>query len=51
MATVTLARKAMKICAICCIVSLPLLVSDSFAGDADAGKRLAQLRCAPWGTR
>ena len=47
MATVTLARRTMKIVAICCIVSLRLLVSDAFAGDADAGKRLAQVRCAP----
>ncbi len=47
MATVTLARRTMKIFAICCILWLPLLVSDGFAGDAVAGKRLAQLRCAP----
>jgi hypothetical protein len=47
MAIVTLARRAMKICPICCIASLPLLVADAFAGDADAGKRPAQLRCAP----
>jgi hypothetical protein len=47
MDTVTLARRTMKIFAICCIASLPLLVCDAFAGDADAYKRLAQLRCAP----
>ena len=47
MATVMLARRTMKIFAICCIVWLPLLVSHGFAGDAVAGKRLAQLRCAP----
>ena len=47
MATVTLARRTMKIFAICGIAWLPLLVSDAFAGDADAGKRLAQLQCAP----
>ena len=46
MDTVTLAHKTMKGFAICCIACLPLLASGAFAGGADAGKRLAQLRCA-----
>jgi mono/diheme cytochrome c family protein len=36
----------MKIFAICCIGWLPLLVSEASSGGADAGKQLAQLRCA-----
>jgi mono/diheme cytochrome c family protein len=46
MATAMLARRTMKIFTISSIAWLPLLVCDAFAGDAAAGKRLAQLRCA-----
>ncbi len=36
----------MKMFVVCCVAGLPLVLSSAFGADAEAGRRLAQLRCA-----
>jgi mono/diheme cytochrome c family protein len=36
----------MRLFVICCVASLPIMASAALGADADAGKRLAQQRCA-----
>ena len=37
----------MKVITLLCCLSLPLMSVPAFGGDAEAGGRLAQLRCSP----
>jgi|SRR5215467_4696178 len=37
----------MKVITLLCFLSLPLMSVPAFGGDAEAGGRLAQLRCSP----
>ena len=36
----------MKMFVVCCVAGLPLVLSSALGADAEAGRRLAQLRCA-----